>query len=898
MHERNDWHAMPAEDAVAALGSHHAGLSADEAARRLIEAGPNRLPQPKRRGPLMMLLSQFHNVLIYVLMIAGVVTLILGHTVDSAVIFAVVVLNAVIGFLQEGKAERALEAIRHMLTPKALVMRDGHKLEIDAATLVPGDVVLIQSGDKVSADLRLIHSKGLRIQEAVLTGESLPVEKSSHPTHPDAPLAERTSMAYSGTGVVAGQAAGIVVATGQATEIGRITTMLAEAPRLTTPLLRKLDVFGKQLTAAILALAAFTFAFGALVHGYSLSEMFLAAVGLAVAAIPEGLPAIITITLAIGVRNMARANAIVRHLPAVETLGAVTVICSDKTGTLTRNEMAVQAVVTTSATCHVETDGYAPRGGFKLDGERVDHATVDGLTQLARAVVLANDSDLHLTDGLWQVAGDPMEGALLALAGKAGLDILLERERFPRLDAIPFESDHRFMASLNHDHEGHTFIVVKGAPEAVLAMCNRQLKDGRDEVIELPYWHNCAAACAGQGLRLLAVAIRSVDPGQRELTFADVEGGFTLLGLTGLIDPPRGEVVAAVHRCRAAGIGIRMITGDHPDTAAVIGRQLGMAQTRVTTGTTLDGLDDRELDRVAADSDIFARAAPEHKLRLVAALRAQGHVVAMTGDGVNDAPALKSADVGIAMGMKGTEAAKEAAEIVLADDNFATITKAVEEGRRIYDNIRKSIIFILPTNGGEALVMVMAILLGVSLPITAKQILWVNMITAVTLALALAFERAEPDIMRRSPRPPAEPLLSRFLIWRIVLVSVLLVAAVMGVYTLALDAGMELATARTEAVNMLVAGEMVYLLNVRSLHGAVLSARGLEVSRPAMIALATVALWQILFTYAPPMQAVFDTTALGWDAWLRIAIASILVFLAVEAEKLVWRHRNKVIAHS
>ncbi|MBF0374353.1 MAG: HAD-IC family P-type ATPase, partial [Alphaproteobacteria bacterium] len=879
---QGSWHALSVDDALVAAESGRDGLEQAEALRRLRADGPNRLPEPRRRGPITLLLAQFHDVLIYVLLASGLGTALLGHHVDAAVILGVVAINALIGFVQEGKAERALDAIRHMLAPSALVIRDGRKSTVAAEDLVVGDIVLLQSGDKVSADLRLVHARGLRVQEAALTGESVAVEKSSQPAPPDAPLAERSSMAWSGTLVASGQAAGVVVATGGATELGRISRMLAEVPRLTTPLLRKMAKFGRQLTVAILVLASATFAFGILAHGFSPGEMFLAAVGLAVAAIPEGLPAIVTITLAIGVRRMAARNAIIRRLPAVETLGAVTVICSDKTGTLTRNEMTVRGVATAAGVFEVEGEGYAPLGVVRLDGVKTDPACSPDLVALARAVALCNDADLGLTDGEWRVAGDPMEGALLALAGKAGLDPGLERRRLPRLDAIPFEPEHRFMASLHHDHEGHAFALVKGAPEAVLAMCASQRRDGADAPLDPAFWHDMAERRVSRGERLLAIASRMVDPNQRELTFADVAGGFTLLGLVGLIDPPRDEAVAAVRHCHAAGIAVKMITGDHPGTAAAIGRQLGLGAARVTVGAELDGLDEADMRKAAAASDVFARAAPEHKMRLVVALQAAGEVVAMTGDGVNDAPALKRADVGVAMGRKGTEVAKEAAEIVLADDNFASIARAVEEGRTVYDNIRKAIVFILPTNGGEALVMIAAILLGITLPITAKQILWVNMITAVTLALALAFEPPEDDTMRRPPRPPAEPLLSGFLLWRIALVSVLLLVAVMGIHGWELAQGADLATARTAAVNVLVTCEALYLLNVRRLRDSAIG----PVSRPVVIALAAVFGWQMLFTYAPPMQVVFETANLDWAAWARIAAAAVVVFALVELEKV------------
>ncbi len=883
------WHAEPADAVLERLEAGRSGLSRDEAERRLREYGHNRLPEPKRRGPLMMLLAQFHNVLIYVLIAAGIGTALLGHWVDAGVIFGVVVVNAVIGFVQEGKAEKALDAIRQMLTPGALVLRDGHKREIPAETLVPGDVVLLQSGDKVPADLRLIHAKGLRVQEAVLTGESLPADKHIEPVATDAALGDRRCMAYSGTLVAGGQAAGVVVATGGATEIGRISEMLAGVPTLTTPLLRQMAAFGRQLTVAIVIVAAATFAFGVLVHDFSAAEMFLAAVGLAVAAIPEGLPAIMTITLAIGVQRMAARRAIIRRLPAVETLGSVSVICSDKTGTLTRNEMTVRTLATAAADYRVDGLGYAPAGRFRIGDDET--APSGDAIEAARAGLLCSDAELTETEGDWMVAGDPMEGALLALAAKAGLDVEQERGRYPRVDAIPFESEHRFMATLHHDHHGHAFVIVKGAPERVLQMCNRQRRDGDDEVIDLPRWHGAVEAIAAGGERVLAVAVEPTTPETRELRFEDVEGGLTLLGLMGLIDPPRDEAIAAVRRCRAAGISVKMITGDHAATACAIGKQLGLPRTHVVTGLEIDQMDEAALRLVADDADVFARTAPEHKLRLVQALQASGNVVAMTGDGVNDAPALKRADVGVAMGRKGTEAAKEAAEMVLADDNFASIAHAVEEGRTVYDNLKKSILFILPTNGGEAMVMVAAILFGLALPISPKQILWVNMITAVTLALALAFEAAEGNVMRRPPRPAAEPLLSRFLVWRIAMVSTLLLAAVMGLYLWEIDAGAGHAYASTVAVNMLVMGEIVYLLNVRSFTEPALRRGGFDGGRPAAIAIAVVVFWQVLFTYAPPMQLLFDTEPIGPWAWARIAVVGLVVFAVVEAEKALMGRR-------
>jgi magnesium-transporting ATPase (P-type) len=890
----HDWHARPADEVLSAMETGRPGLTADQAAERMQRHGRNVLPPAKKRGPFMRFLLQFHNVLIYVLLVAAGITAMLGHWVDSGVILGVVVINAFIGFLQEGKAEAALEAIRGMLSLRAQVLRGGHRREIDAAELVPGDIVFLVSGDRVPADLRLIDVKSLRIEEAALTGESVPVEKQVEPVDADAALGDRASMAWSGTLVAYGQGTGVVTATGGRTEIGRISRMLSQVQELATPLLRQMAVFGQWLTWVILALAGATFAYGTLLGGYSAGEMFLAAVGLAVAAIPEGLPAILTITLAIGVQAMARRNAIVRRLPAVEALGSVTVICSDKTGTLTRNEMTVQAVVTASGTYRVSGVGYAPDGGFSRDGREVALDEAPDLADIARVALLCNDATLireEEGEG-WRLNGDPTEGALVTLGMKAGLDPRFEGENLPRTDVIPFESEHRFMATLHHDHAGHGFIYLKGAPERVLDLCARQRRHGSVEPLDPDPWDRAMAAVAGEGMRLLALAVKPATDGRRDLAFPDVEaGGFTLLAVLGLADPPREEAVRAVAACRRAGMRVKMITGDHAATASAIGRELKLAdEIRALTGADIETLDDAALRLAVADTQVFARASPEHKLRLVEALQANGEAVAMTGDGVNDAPALKRADVGVAMGQKGTEAAKEAAEIVLADDNFASIAAAVEEGRAIYDNIRKAIVFILPTNGGQAAVLVAAILLGLhQLPITPVQILWVNMVTAVTLALALAFEPAEDDIMGRPPRDPAEPLLSRFMLWRVVFVSLLLVAGSLGLFLWELERGMGLEAARTAAVNLLLMGEVFYLFNCRRLTAPVLDWTGLTGNRWVLLAIAILVVVQLPFTYWPVMQPLFQTAPLDGAAWGRILAFGVAVFVAVEVEKAVVR---------
>jgi len=885
----SDAHHQQADAVLLALTSGAQGLTQAEALKRLSEHGPNRLTPPAKRGALMRFLLQFHNVLIYVLLAAAVVTALLAHWVDTAVIVGVVVINSIIGFIQEGKAEQAMEAIRRMLSPEATVLREGKREVVAAETLVPGDIVLLASGDKVPADLRLLNTKNLRIEEAALTGESTAVEKNIAAVDAQAVLGDRYCMAYSSTLVVYGQGSGVVVATADHTEIGRISAMLQEVKTMTTPLLRQMEVFGRWLTIAILALAAVTFLFGWLVHHFALGDMFLAAVSMAVAAIPEGLPAVLTITLALGVQRMAKRSAIVRRLPAVESLGAVTTICSDKTGTLTKNEMTVQRVITASTVFEVSGSGYAPHGGFAIEDKETDITEHPDTLDLFRAGLLCNDAALNEGEGHWHIAGDPTEGALIPLALKAGLDAGFEHKELPRTDHIPFESEHRFMATLHHDHSGHAFIFVKGAVEQVLAMCNQQRGAGEDVTLDLPYWHAQMAETGARGQRVLALAMKSVEVDQRELRFADVEGGFTLLGMVGISDPPREEAIAAVRDCKAAGIRVKMITGDHADTARAIAAQLGIGNGLALTGVELDAMDDEALCQAVRDVDVFARSSPEHKLRLVTAMQANGEIVAMTGDGVNDAPALKRADIGVAMGRKGTEVAKEAAEMVLADDNFATIAHAVQEGRTIYDNIKKAIVFIMPTNGGEAGIVVIAIVFGMALPLTPVQILWVNMVTAVTLALSLSFEKAEPDVMQRAPRVASEPILSGFMIWRISFVSVLLALGVVALFLWELARGTSLEMARTVAVNALVIGEIVYLFNCRYLLAPVRTWQDFTGNPYVLLSIGVLVVIQLAFTYVPFMQALFGVVALDAAAWGLIAGFGVLLFVAVELEKLAIR---------
>jgi magnesium-transporting ATPase (P-type) len=885
------WHTLSAAESLHAQSvDPRVGLSQEEALRRLERFGKNSLPESTRRGPWLRFALQFHNPLIYVLLGAGLVTLALNDLIDAGVIGGVVLINAVIGFVQEGKAEKALDAVRAMLASRATVLRDGERREIDATLLAPGDVVVLESGVRVPADLRLVRVKNLRVNEASLTGESLPVEKRLEAVERQSPMGDRTCMAYSGTVVSFGQARGVVVNTGPMSEIGRIGAMVGEVQSLATPLTRRLDQFARQITVAILFAALIAFFFGYHVHDMALLDIFLAVVGLTVAAIPEGLPAIVTIVLAIGTRTMARKNAIVRRLPAVETLGSVTVICSDKTGTLTKNEMTAVRVMLPHCTLAASGTGYAPEGGFHCNGVSIIAQQEAALQQLAQCALLCNDAQLkHDAIKGWQLVGDPTEGALLALAHKAGLDPVEALASAPRLDEIPFESEHRFMATLHHDHEGHVFTLLKGAPEQVLALCTQ---DGCSTELDQTAWNRRMEEAASDGQRVLALARCEMPVGTVALNMGDMTKRFTLLGLVGLIDPPREEAIAAVAECQRAGMRVKMITGDHAVTAAAIGRQLGLKADTAVTGEMVQALSDQALQRVAQDTDVFARASPEHKLRLVAALQAQGELVAMTGDGVNDAPALKAANIGIAMGQNGTDAAREAADLVLTDDNFATIARAVREGRVVFDNIKKSLLFILPTSCGEAGVILLAIFAGIPMPVTAGQILWVNMITAVTLSLALAFEPAEPGVMSRPPRRPTEPLITRVLGARIAYVSLLMVIVTFAIFEWELARGSSLEVARTAAVNMLVLGEMVYLFNVRNFTTSAFSWKILTDNPMALWMCALLVGVQLLLTYAPPMQTIFQTAALGLTSWLVIFGLGLLKFLAVELEKGLWRHFN------
>ncbi|MGD9658102.1 MAG: HAD-IC family P-type ATPase [Methylocystis sp.] len=884
------WHAMSVDETVRRLVTDPSkGLVRDEAAGRLKQFGPNRLPEASKRSPLMRFLLQFNNILVYVLLAAGFIKLMLGLWLDASIITGVVVINALLGFIQEGKAEKALESIRSMLSSEARTLRDGATRIVAAEELVPGDIVLLESGDRIPADLRLIEVKNLRTDEAALTGESVPADKSIDPTPENSTVGDRENMAFSGTLVVSGRAVGVVAGTGAQTELGRINQMLSAVNVLETPLLRQIKAFGYTIAKVIGVVSVLIFAYGRWVRDLSFVEAFQAVVGIAVSVIPEGLPALITITMAIGVQRMAQRNAIIRRLPAVETLGSISRICSDKTGTLTLMEMMVASAVSANSEYRVTGDGYASEGEVLLDGKPAGESLV--LKRMAMVSALCNDSELRQSDGVWKVEGDPTEAALYPFAAKLEFDRQTERARRRRVDAIPFESEHKFMATLHEDPGGGRMLLVKGAPEVILAHCSQQETENGPAPLTRDYWALASDRLAAQGERVLGLAWLP-DPrfATTNLAPEDLPRELILLGLVGLIDPPRKEAVEAVAECHNGGIRVTMITGDHKITAAAIAKMLGIGDGKTAVaGAEIEELNDGALQATVRNVDVFARASPEHKLRLVKAIQANGQVVAMTGDGVNDAPALKRADIGVAMGIKGTEVTKEAAAMVLADDNFASITAAVREGRTVYNNIEKALLFMLPTNVAQALVILVAIVVGFTLPITAPQILWVNMVTSVALGLVISFEPHELDVMQRPPRAVSRPILNGFAIWRVIFVGVALLILTLWAFfwMKSQDAADELA--RAVAVNALVIGQVFYLFNSRFKTDSSLSIAAHLGNRYVPMGVGAVVLLQLLFTYAPPFQQLFGAAAIPLDVWPWLFLGGLIFFLIVEAEKFVIR---------
>ena len=865
------------------------GLDRFEIERRREQFGANALTERRGRGPLVQFLLQFHQPLVYLLLAAALAAGLLHEIVDATVIVGVVLLNAIIGFIQEAKALKAIHALSRSLPSSCTVLRAGKREKVPAIDLVPGDLVLLQSGDRVPADLRILQSRDLRVDESALTGEALPASKASGTLPRETSLGDRTNMAFSSTLVTYGTGLGVAVATGDATEIGRISGLIASAEVLETPLTRRISRFSKLLMGVVLGLAALTFVAG-LLRGQPVTEMLMASIALAVGAIPEGLPAAVTIILAIGVARMARRRAIIRRLPAVETLGSTTVICTDKTGTVTQNQMTVRSLLAGRVSYTVSGSGYAPHGEIHSEAGAADLESDAALRELLLCGLLCNDADITRDGELWAVRGDPTEGALLSVAAKAGLPQDETTASLPRVDAIPFESQLQFMATLHEDRAGGTRLVyVKGALESLLARCDSQFGAAGAAAIDSDALRAAAEEMAARGLRVLAFARKDMPAATHILQHADVASGLVFLGLQGMMDPPREEAAPAVAACQRAGIQVKMITGDHAATAAAIASQVGILHGEangayVLTGTELQAISDQELiDRVDT-VDVFARVSPEHKLRLVEALQARGHVVAMTGDGVNDAPALRQADIGIAMALGGTEVAREAADMILTDDNFASIEAAVEEGRGVFDNLQKFIVWTLPTNGGEALVLLAAVLLGLALPILPVQILWINMMTSVCLGMTLAFEPKERGIMSRRPTDPRRPLLSAMLARRVALVSLLVCGAVYTVFELELARGTSLAAAQTAAVAVVVFSEAFYLFNCRSFTRSFVAV-GWASNPWTWVGVGLMAALQIVFTYVPTMNRLFATEPISSLAWIKIVGLSLLVAVIVGATK-------------
>jgi magnesium-transporting ATPase (P-type) len=887
------WHHLPPDEVETLLEtSATKGLDIFELEIRHAHFGPNRLTTKKGKGPLELFFLQFHQPLVYILLTAALVTFLLKEWVDSGVIFGVVLVNATVGFIQESRALKAIEALAQSMEGSATVVRAGKTIEIPSAEVVPGDLVLLQSGDKVPADLRLLRSRELQVDESTLTGESVPVQKQPDPLAQETVLADRYNMVYSSTLVTYGTGAGLVVATGDSTEIGQINTLIASAQMLATPLTRKITQFSGTLLWIILALAGLTVLAGWL-HGDTLLETFMAAVALAVGAIPEGLPAAMTIMLAIGVGKMARRNAIIRRMPAVETLGSTTVICSDKTGTLTQNQMTVQKACAGGRCYEFSGVGYAPEGDISLGNSVIAPKQHGVLIECLRAGLLCNDSRLIHREGKWGIEGDPTEAALLSAALKSGLSSDSSEQDYPRVDTLPFESQHQYMATLHRTaSQTHGVIYLKGSVESIVSRCQDTLNDSEESIPldqKLVYQH--VQEMAVRGLRVLAFARKIPDAPTLSVSHADVKEGLTFLGLQAMMDPPRQEAITAVRACQQAGVQVKMITGDHVVTAAAIAHQTGLKGATqdnlgnfAISGHSLTELSDQEVVDVVGKAAVFARVSPEQKLRLVQALQAHGHVVAMTGDGVNDAPALKQADIGVAMGMGGTEVAKEAADMVLTDDNFSTIEAAVEEGRAVFDNLVKFITWTLPTNVGEGLVILLAVFLGVALPITPVQILWINMTTAVLLGLMLAFEGKEPGIMARPPRRPETPVITHELAIRIGLVSLMLVTGAFGLFEWVLIQGQSLEIARTVAVNMFVFGELFYLLNCRSLRYSMFRL-GVFSNRWLILGVTVMAGLQLLMTYSPTMNLLFGTAPIGLAEWRWILGGGLTIYTVVGVEK-------------
>jgi potassium/sodium efflux P-type ATPase len=879
-----NWYQLTVKETFEKLRASESGLSDSEIKERLLQFGPNKFIEEERISKLKILLHQFTSPLIYILLIAGVVTIFLKEHIDSGVIFAVVILNAIIGYIQEYKAEESVRALKKMVVPKAKVLREGKEKEINSEELVPGDIVLLASGVRVPADLKLFKTIELRVEEAMLTGESLPAEKIKSPIK-EANLTpgDQKNMAFMGTIVVSGRAKGVVVETGHSTILGQIATEVREVVVIKTPLQDKLMRFAKLIGILVIAFSALVFGVGTLL-GEKASEMFMIAVATAVSAIPEGLPVAVTITMAIGVARMARRNAIIRKLPAVETLGSTTVIGSDKTGTLTKNEMTVKVVYDGEKAYRISGIGYEPKGEILYQLEPVDIKASANLLMVFRIGMLCNESNIYEEESEFKVDGDPTEGALIVSAMKAGLTLIEETRHYPQTAIIPFESEHGYMATL-HRHGEKKFIFVKGAPEKLLDMCTECAVKDKIEIKEIL---NKANLFAREGMRVLAMAYKEVPHDIHEITHHDVEGNLIYVGLQGMIDPPRTDVMDAVKGCKKAGIKIVMITGDHAATASAIAKMLGITgeESGVMTGKEIEAMSDDELFNKVKDVSVFARVSPKHKLRIVEQLIRYGEVVAVTGDGVNDAPALRAAHIGIAMGKSGTDVAKEASDMVLADDNFASIFAAVEEGRVVYDNIKKVTLFLISCGFGELIAIIGTIVMGYPIPYIPAQILWLNLVTNGLQDVALAFEPAEKGVLNRPPRNPKEGILSSLMVLRTLLMGITLAAGTLFLFISNLNAGVPLERARTIALTTMVFFQFYQAFNCRSETRSVF--RMSPISNPLLfISMIAAFLAQLSVIYVPAFQWIFRTVPITIIEWVQIFMVSTTIILVVEMDKWI-----------
>ena len=890
-YKKSPWHNLPESEITEFLETNiESGILTEDAVVRLKRYGLNEIAAKKGKSAIVRFFLNFNQPLVYILLIATGLTAFLREWVDSSVIFGVVMVNAVIGFLQESKALKAIEALAKIMQVDGRVIRNGRTREIPSRNLVPGDIVLIRSGDKVPADLRLIHIHDLYIDESNLTGESVSVEKRIDLLPENTSLADRTNMAFASTLVTHGQAKGIVIATGNETQIGQVSQLISEVKVVETPLTIKIKKFSNVLLVAILAMAGLTFAIG-MFQGYSVKENFFATVSLAVAAIPEGLPATFTIILAISVSRMAKRNAIIRKLTAVETLGSTTVICSDKTGTLTQNQMTVQEIFTGGKHYKLTGRGYSPEGKL-LDfdtGEPIESSSA--LRECLLSGLLCNDSVLVEEDGRWFIEGDPTEGALIVAARKIGLTEEHYFEAMPRVACIPFESEYQYMASM-HDSliDGNKKIYIKGAAETILEKCDTMMDYmGQEIPIERERILEKISLMAKQGMRVLAFSRTHIPMDTTEITHETFSSGLTFLGIQGMMDPPRAEVIDAIKACYAAGIQVKMITGDHTDTALAIAKQLNIkidTDMGFVNGRQLEGMSQQDLIKTINQASVFARVTPQQKLVIVNSLQLQKHVVAMTGDGVNDAPALRQADIGVSMGKCGTEVAKEASDMILTDDNFVTIKAAVEEGRCVFDNLTKFIIWTLPTNLGEAMIVIVSIFFGTLLPLLPVQILWINMMTALFLGLTLAFEKQEKDIMSRLPRDPDQHIITKPLIFRIILVSVVMTVGAFYFFKWEQLHGGEINVARTVVANIVVMCEIFYLLNCRSLKKSMFSIG--VFSNPLLVfGVIGMILAQVAFTYLPIFNTLFSTSPLPLISWGHIILVGLLMYGLVGLDKWI-----------